>query len=144
MRVRNIIIALALAFVPLVASAQFSDLDTAMSNLKRGFGAGDPQSIVAGVGASDQVMLDFPGLIPQSGAFGRDQATYVLHSLFNKVKPSGFEQSSARRDSAKGQYEITGSWTIADNGKPSRRTLYVTMRNNHDKWSIVSIRSAGQ
>ena len=45
--------ALALAFFPVIASAQFKDLDTAMSNLTRGFGGGDAQAIVAGIGDSE-------------------------------------------------------------------------------------------
>ena len=60
-------IAVALVFVPLVASAQFSDLDAALQNLTRGFGGGDPQAIVAGIAASDKVMLQFPGLISENG-----------------------------------------------------------------------------
>jgi hypothetical protein len=144
MKVRNLMIAFVLVLAPLVASAQFSDLDTAMSNLHRGFGSGDPQAVVAGLASGDQVMLQFPGLMSQSGFFGRDQAAYLLDGLFNKVKPNGFEQTSARRDSSKGQYEIAGTWAISENGSPSKRTLYITLRNNHDKWSVVSIRSAGQ
>jgi hypothetical protein len=144
MRVRNIMIALVVALMPLAASAQFSDLDTAMSNLRRGFGTGDPQAIVAGLAAGDQVILQFPGLIDESGPFGRDRAAYLLDALFGKTKPSGFEQTAARRDSAHGQYEIDGTWTINENGRPSTRTLYITMRNNHDKWTIASIRSAGK
>jgi len=128
MKVRNLMIALVLAFVPLVASAQFSDLDTAMSNLKRGFGSGDPQAVVAGLAAGDQVLLQFPGLMPESGAFGRDRASIALDSLFNKVKPSGFEQTSARRDSSKGQYEIAGTWAINENGTPSKRTVTPVVR----------------
>ena len=82
--------------VPVVDSAQFSDLDSAMSNLERGFGSGDVEAIVAGIGADDQVMLQFPGLADKSGSFGRDQAAYFLDGLFNKVKPSGFERASSR------------------------------------------------
>ena len=80
-----------LLFVPLVASAQFRDLDSAMSNLKRGFSSGDPQAIVAGMASGDKVMLQFPGLIEQSDFFGRDQAAYLLDGLFNKVKPTAMK-----------------------------------------------------
>jgi len=137
-------IALVLAFLPLMASAQFADLDTAMANLKRGFGSGDPQAIIAGLATGDQVMLQFPGLVEQSGFFGRDQAAYLLDGLFNKVKPSGFEQQSARKHSSQGQYEIKATWTISENGHPSARELYITMQNKNDRWSIASIRSAGK
>ena len=89
-------------FVPLVASAQFRDLDAAMSNLERGFGGGDVDAIVSGIGADDQVMLQFPGLADKSGFFGRDQAAYLLDGLFNKVKPSGFERVSARKVQRRG------------------------------------------
>ena len=93
----SIKLAFLLLFVPLVASAQFRDLDVAMSNLKRGFSSGDPQAIVAGMASGDKVMLQFPGLIEQSGFFGRDQAAYLLDGLFNKVKPTAFEAAEARR-----------------------------------------------
>ena len=136
--------ALAMAFVPVIASAQFKDLDTAMSNLTRGFGGGDAQAIVAGIADGDQVMLQFPGMIEQSGFFGRDQAAYLLDGLFNKVKPTGFEQLSARKVSAEGQYHITAAWTIQRGGKTEARDLYVTLRNKNDRWSIVSVRAASK
>jgi hypothetical protein len=137
-------IALVLAFVPLVASAQFKDLDTAMSNLSRGFGNGDAQAIVAGLGDGEQVMLQFPGLVEQSGFFGRDQAAYLLDGLFNKVHPVGFEQLSAKKVSAEGQYHITATWTIQNGGKSEARELYVTLRNKGDRWSVASIRAASK
>jgi len=126
-------------FVPLAASAQFRDLDAAMSNLERGFGSGDVDAIVAGIAADDQVQLQFPGLAEKSGFFGRDQAAYLLDGLFNKVKPSGFERVSARKVSAEGQYHITAKWNI-NNGPVN---LYVTLRQKDGKWSVVSVRSAG-
>src|SRR5687767_15011559 len=96
--------AFVLLFVPLVASAQFRDLDAAMQNLERGFGSGDVDAIVSGIGSDDQVQLQFPGLADKSGFFGRDQAAYLLDGLFNKVKPNGFERVSVRKVSAEGQY----------------------------------------
>ena len=136
--------ALALVFFPVIASAQFKDLDTAMSNLTRGFGSGDAQAIVAGIADGDQVMLQFPGMIDQSGFFGRDQAAYLLDGLFNKVKPTGFEQLSARKVSAEAQYHITAAWTIQTAGKTEARDLYITLRNKNDRWSVVSVRSASK
>jgi hypothetical protein len=144
MRLKNLAFALALAFLPVVASAQFKDLDVAMSNLSRGFGGGDPQAVVAGIADGDQVMLQFPGLIDQSGFFGRDQAAYLLDSLFNKVKPSGFDQKSARKVSAEGQYHIVANWTVRANGGAQTRDLYITLRQKNDRWSIASITSAGK
>jgi hypothetical protein len=136
--------ALLLAFVPVLASAQFKDLDSAMSNLTRGFGSGDAQAIVAGIADGDQVMLQFPGIVDQSGYFGRDQAAYLLDGLFNKVKPTGFEQLSARKVSAEGQYHITAAWTIQNGGKTEARDLYITLRNKSGAWSIASVRSASK
>src|SRR5688500_20111758 len=95
-------IAVVMAFVPLVASAQFKDLDTALQSLQRGFGSGDPQAVVAGIAPGDQVMLQFPGLIEQRGVFGRDQAAYLRDGLFRKVHPTAFERQSARKVSAGG------------------------------------------
>ncbi len=139
-------IAFVLAFVPLVASAQYKDLDVALSNLTRGFGSGDPQAIVSGIADGDKVMLQFPGLMAQSGTnfYGRDQVAYLLDGLFNKVNPSGFEQQSARKNSAEGQYYIDGLWTIENAGKSETRELYITLQNKNDKWSIVSIRAGGK
>src|SRR3954470_13292017 len=104
---KKMAVALSLMLFPLIASAQFKDLDTAMSNLTRGFGSGDAQAIIAGIAEGDQVMLQFPGLVDQSGFFGRDQAAYLLDGLFNKVRPNGFEQQSIRKSSADGQANIT-------------------------------------
>ena len=137
-------IAFALLFVPLVASAQFKDLDAAMSNLNRGFGAGDVQAIVAGIGDGEQVMLQFPGLSDKSGFFGRDQAAYLLDALFNKAKPTGFEPTSSKKSSAEGQYHITARWTIDNGGKSETRDLYITLRNKGDRWSVASVRSASR
>jgi hypothetical protein len=129
-----------------MASAQYKDLDVALSNLTRGFGSGDPQAIVSGIADGDQVMLQFPGLIQQSGSnvYGRDQAAYLLDGLFSKVRPTNFEQESARKVSAEGQYHITGTWTIQNAGKTENRELYITLHNKNDRWSILSIRSAGK
>ncbi len=129
-----------LLFVPLVASAQFKDLDAAMSNLTRGFGSGDVQAIVAGIGDGEQVMLEFPGMVDKRGFFGRDQAVYLLDELFNKAKPTGFEQLKARKVSAEGQYHITARWTV----ESGDRDLYITLREKNDRWSIASVRSASK
>jgi hypothetical protein len=137
-------IAFVLMFVPLVASAQFRDLDAAMSNLDRGFGAGDVQAIIAGMTADDQVMLQFHGLVEQNGFFGRDQAAYLLDGLFNKVSPSGFERVSAKKVSAEGQYHITARWTIKAGGQADTRDLYITLKQKGAAWSVVSVRSAGK
>lgn len=131
------IAAIVLLFVPLVASAQFRDLDAAMSNLERGFGDGDVDAIVSGIGADEQVMLQFPGLADKSGYFGRDQAAYLLDGLFNKVKPSGFERLSVRGQRAEGQHHIKARWTINDGS----RNLYITLQQKGDRYSVVSIRS---
>jgi len=132
-------------FVPLIASAQFKDLDTAMANLNKGFASGDPQAIVAGMATGDQVMLQFPGLVEQSGFFGRDQASYLLDGLFNKVKPTAFDPQTARKKSADAQFDITGTWTIQNGGKAETRELYITLHQKPGgQWSVVSIRSAGK
>jgi len=133
-----------LAFVPVIASAQYKDLDTAMSSLTRGFASGDTQAIVSGIASGDQVMLEFPGIVDQHGFFGRDQATYLIDGVFNKVKPSGFEQRSARKVSAEGQYHITAAWTIQNGGKAEVRDLYITLKNKGDGWAVVSVRSASK
>lgn len=137
-------VAFVLLFVPLVASAQFRDLDAAMSNLSRGFGSGDVQAIVAGIGSGDKVQLQFPGLVDQSGFFGRDQAAYLLDGLFNKVKPSGFEQLSAKGQRAQGQYHITARWTVEEGGRSESRDLYITLQNKDDRWVVASVRSASR
>jgi len=145
MRLKNIAFAMVLAFVPVIASAQFKDLDVAMSNLQRGFGSGDPQAVVAGMAGDDHVELQFPGLVDQSGFFGRDQAAYILDSLFNKVKPSGFDTKSARKVSAEGQYHLVANWAIKTAVGAENRELYITLRQKPDgRWSIASVRSAGK
>ena len=139
-------VAIALLFVPLVASAQFRDLDAAMSNLTRGFGSGDVQAIVAGIGEGEQVMLQFPGLVEQSGGgfYGRDQAAYLLDGLFNRAEPVGFEQQNARKVSAENQYHITARWSVKVGDNTEARDLYITLRNKNDRWSIASVRSASK
>ncbi|HYM61725.1 MAG TPA: hypothetical protein VEZ11_12640 [Thermoanaerobaculia bacterium] len=137
-------LALILLFVPLMASAQFKDLDAAMSSLSKGFGGGDAQAIVAGVAEGDQVQLQFPGLVSQSGFFGRDQASYLLDGLFAKVNARGFQQLNTRKDSTKGQYEIVASWTIQPGGHAEVRDLYITLRSKNDRWILLSVRSASK
>lgn len=127
-------------FVPVVASAQYRDLDSAMSNLARGFERGQTQNVLEGISASDKVELEFPGLVSESGFFGRDQASYLLDELFNKAKPTGFERRSTRGGSSSGSYNIKASWTVAQ----GERDLYITLREQDGSWSIVSIRSAGR
>src|SRR5438045_1442743 len=136
--------ALVLAFVPLVASAQFKDLDVALSSLTRGFGSGDPQAIVAGINSGDRVMLEFPGLIEQNGFFGSDQAAYLLDGLFSKVHPTAFDQQSALKKSAEGQYYINATWTIQAAGKGDTRELYIVLKKEGDRWAVTSVRSGGK
>jgi len=137
-------IALVLMFVPLVASAQYKDLDAAMSGISRGFERGDTQQILAGVAEDEKVMLQFPGILENSGFFGRDQASYMLDELFSKTKPTRFQQSSARKVSSENQYYVTATWTIQSAGKSQDRDLYVTLRSKADHYSIVSIRSGSR
>lgn len=132
-------VAITLALMPLVASAQYKDLDAALGNLKRGFGSGDTQALIAGLGENDQVQLQFPGLVEQNGSgfYGRDQAAYLLDGLFSKVKPTGFEQQKARKSTAEGQYHIQASWTVAGGA----RDLYVTLQKKGDNWTLASVRT---
>jgi hypothetical protein len=132
-------IAFVMLFVPLVAQAQFRDLDAAMSNLERGFGGGDVDAIVSGISSDAQVQLQFPGLADKDGFFGRDQAAYLLDGLFNKVKPSGFERVSAKGARSEGQYHIKGRWTTS----AGVRDLYITLQQKDGRYVIVSVRSAG-
>ncbi len=129
--------AFVLLFVPIVASAQFRDLDAAMSNLERGFGSGDVDAIVSGIGAGDQVMLQFPGLTDKEGFFGRDQAAYLLDGLFNKTKPSGFERLSAKGARSEGQYHIKARWTTTQGD----RDLYITLQQKDGRWTVASVKS---
>lgn len=142
MKVRTLF-AVIVAFVPLAALAQYKDLDTALANVKRGFGSGETQAIVSGIPSGDQVRLQFPGLVPQNGAnfYGRDQAAYLLDALFSKVKPRGFEQKSASKVSAENQWHITGTWTIQNGGKAEERDLYITLQNKNDRWSLFAVTS---
>ena len=135
----------AMLFMPAsTAVAQYRDLDSAMSGLSRGFERGDAQPIVEGVAAGDKVMLDFPGLIRESGFFGKDQASYLLDEVFSKANPSSFRQVSARKQSAEGQYHITGSWTVQQGGQAQERDVYITLQNKNDQWSVAVIRSPGR
>jgi hypothetical protein len=133
-----------LLLVPVFASAQYKDLDAAMSSLTRGFGSGDVQAVVAGIGEGEQVMLEFPGMVDKRGFFGRDQAVYVLDEVFNKAKPTAFEQRSARKVSAEAQYQITARWTVEPAGEGEVRELYITLREKNDRWSVASIRSSSK
>jgi len=132
-------IAFVMLFIPLVAQAQFRDLDAAMANLERGFGGGDVDAIVSGISADSQVQLQFPGMIDKDGFFGRDQASLFLDGLFNKVKPTGFERVSAKGARSEGQYHIKARWSTG----AGDRDLYITLKESDSRWIIVSIRSAG-
>jgi len=132
--------AFVMLFIPIVASAQFRDLDAAMSNLERGFGGGDVGAITSGISADSQVQLQFPGLVDKDGFFGRDQAAYLLDGLFNKVKPTGFERLSARGERSAGQYHIKARWTTS----AGEKDLYITLQQQKDgRYSVASVRSAG-
>jgi hypothetical protein len=137
-------LALSLLFLPVVAFAQYRDLDQALGSLRRGFGNGDAQAIVAGIDAQDQVLLQFPGLAKENGSFGRDQTQYLLDALFTSLKPSGFEQTNGRGGKNEGQYHLQGRWTINVGGKPSVRDLYITLQWKTDHWSLLSVRSGGK
>ena len=137
-------LAFVLLFVPLVASAQYRDLDVAMANLSRGFGSEDVQAIVAGVADGEQIQLQFPGIVEQSGFFGRDQAALMLDAIFNRVEAAGFEEVSTRKQTAENQYHITARWTVKVDGRAQTRDLYITLRQKADRWSIASVRAASR
>jgi hypothetical protein len=131
-----------LSLIPAAVFGQgYKDLDAALAAVSRGFERGETQAIVSGIGDGDQVMLQFPGLVDDSGFFGRDQAAYLLDDLFRKARPTGFEQVSARRVSAEGQYHITANWTVSRGGKEEKRELYITLRKKDDRWAVASVRS---
>ena len=137
-------VAFVFLFVPLVASAQYRDLDAAMSNLGRGFTNEEVQAIVAGVADGEQVQLQFPGLVEQSGFFGRDQAALLLDAMFNRLEAAGFEQKKSRKESAENQYHITADWTVKVDGRLQTRDLYIPLRQKNDRWSVASILSASR
>lgn len=137
-------VAFVFLFVPLVASAQYRDLDAAMSNLNRGFTNEEVQAIVAGVADGEQVQLQFPGIVTQSGFFGRDQAALLLDSMFNRIDAVSFDQTKSRKESAENQYHITADWTVKVDGRLQTRDLYITLRQKNDRWSVASIRSASR
>lgn len=143
MNIRKTIAIIILILLPPATFAQYSNLDAAMAGLSRGFERGETGPILEGIAADEKVNLEFPGLVSESGFFGRDQASYLLDELFNKAKPSGFVRQSAKKVSAENQYHITGKWTIQSGGRPQDRVLSITLRNRGDRWSIVSIRSGG-
>jgi hypothetical protein len=138
--------AVALGLILLVSAwaAAYSDLDNALNAIARGFETGDSAALAAGIDSSDKIELQFPGLVEGSGFFGPDQAALVLDDLFKRTSPSGFEQTSARKVSAQKQYHITGSWTIAPDGKRETREVYIILQDKGDSWSIISIRAAGK
>jgi len=138
-RISTLAILIAIVSAPLAAQG-FKDLDTAVASVSRGMERGEGDSIVAGV--TDQVQLQFPGLIKESGFFGRDQAAYLLDELFKSVLPSRLEDVSARKVSAQGQYHITANWTIRPAGAEETREVYITLQNRDDRWSVASIRSS--
>ncbi|MGN6183449.1 MAG: DUF4783 domain-containing protein, partial [Thermoanaerobaculia bacterium] len=90
-----------------------------------------------GIGAGDQVMLQFPGLTDKEGFFGRDQAAYLLDGLFNKTKPSGFERLSAKGARSEGQYHIKARWTTTQGD----RDLYITLQQKDGRWTVASVKS---
>jgi len=137
---KAILITILAATMPFVAVAQgFKDLDTAVASVSRGLERGEGDQILGGV--EDQIMLQFPGLLEESGFFGRDQASYLLNDLFAKAKPSRFEVVSARKVSSQSQYHVTANWTIEPSGEPETREILVTLQNRSDLWYVASIRS---
>jgi hypothetical protein len=135
-------IALILA-LPLTANAQgYANLDTAEANLARGFSAGESRAIVAGLSDGDQVKLQFPGLIEESGFFGRDQASYLLEKLFSAAQPVGYEKRRWRKVSSEGQYHITADWTIQRGGTREVVPLSIVLQLKGERWVLASAQSA--
>lgn len=131
--------------VPLLATAQgFGDLDQAVASLSRGFGSGEARALIAGVGEADKVQLQFPGLIEETGFFGRDQALYFLEKLFSATRPSGFERRRERKVSAEQQYRIEADWTINRGGQAEVVPLHVTLQMKDGKWILVSAQSVSR
>lgn len=138
-------LAMMLMVLPLGAFAQgYEDLDAAVKDLGRGFASGEARAVVAGLGEGDQVKLQFPGLMSESGFFGRDQASYLLEKLFSSTRPSGFEQTRARKISSEGQYRIEGNWTIQKDGKSETVLLSITLQSKGNRWMLASVQSASR
>jgi hypothetical protein len=137
------LLSLALILAPVVAFAGgYGDLDNAMTAIGSALEKGDSGPLVSGIDG-DKIELQFPGLAERSGFFGPDQAALVLNDVFRKASPSGFEQNSARKVSAEKQYHIKGSWKISPGGSPEERDVYIILQEKDGRWSIISIRSAG-
>jgi hypothetical protein len=136
---------LLMAALPLAGLAQgFGDLDQAAANLSRGFGGGEARAVVAGLGESDKVQLQFPGLIDETGFFGRDQASYMLEKLFRNASPSGYARKRERSVKAENQFRIEADWTISRDGRTEVVPLYLTLQKNGERWVLVSARSASK
>ncbi len=142
---RTATLSFVLLLVPVVAFAGgYGDLDNALTAIGSALEKGDSGPLVAGIGDGDKIELQFPGLAERSGFLGPDQAALVLDDVFRKAKPSAFERNSARKVSAEKQYHIKGSWTISPGGASEEREVYVILQEKGDRWSIISIRSAGR
>lgn len=132
--------------IGIAASPAFADgfrsLDLAAASVTRGFERGESHPLVGGVG--DQVMLEFPGLLADSGFFGRDQASYMLDELFSKTEALGFEVTGMRKVSAQSQYHIEADWTVKVDGQEQTRGIFVTLQSRDDRWFVASIKSSGK
>lgn len=136
----RVLIAILVLLAPAALAQGYHDLDTAVASVGRGMERGESDPIVSGV--TSQIQLQFPGLMKESGFFGRDQAAYLLDDLFHKAAPVKFEVVSARKVSSQGQYHITANWTIKPTGKEETREVYITLQSRDDRWSVTSIRSS--
>lgn len=139
MRKKSLLFIVALVAAVAAHADGFRELDLAVSSLTRGFERGESHPIVNGIG--DQVMLEFPGLVSESGFFGRDQASYVLDELFSRAVPTGFEVMNARKVSAQNQYHINGRWSVEIENSAQTREVHITLQSRDDRWFVASIRS---
>ena len=133
-------IAFVMLFVPLVASAQFRDLDAAMSNLERGFGSGDVDAIVSGIGADEQVSCSSRGSIDKRRLLRPRSGRVSARRALQQGQADRLRARQRRGPRAEGQYHIKARWSI---GGRRARPLHHAARRSDARWIVVSIRSAG-
>ena len=111
---------------------------TSTSRTRLAWLAHDPVALLQG---SPGVIRQIPGADP-SAAMGRSQAAELLARYLRTSVERGVDIAVAREvEEGRGYVELVRRYTIAGTAEQRRETVFVGLRRQGDRWTVVELRA---
>jgi hypothetical protein len=138
--VRQIVMTMVLATVPVLGNAQGNELDQAAEKARQAWFAHNTAALVA---ESPRLLIQLPGAEP-SVALGPDQAAALLSNFLSNGQEVETVVRAAREvASGQGYVELQRKYRVAGTQNVRTQALLLGYRRSHEGWTLVEFRVVG-